>query len=131
MKLPQACLEILLNADGKALATTDGDNIHVIPVSSIRVVEDKIQLVNYFFGQTLKNIQANQNVSLAVWKGLEGYQVKANAYHYTEGDEFESVKKWIGAVLPKRIVKGVLILEPIKVLDVSADANRAGRVVMQ
>lgn len=128
-KLPDECVEVLLNATGKALATCGDGEINVVPVSSIRVVEGKIQLVNYFFGKTLKNITKDENVSLAVWKGLQGYQIKATAQYETEGDVFTEITAWIKETIPDRVVKGVLILTPTKVYDVSADVSRAGVVV--
>lgn len=124
--LPNDCIEVILNATGKALATSSDGEVHVVPVSSVRVVDGKIQLVNYFFGKTLSNLLDNPKVSLAVWKGLVGYQIKASAKHETEGEVFEEIKAWIKETIPDRIVKGVLILTPEKIYDVSADSTRAG-----
>ncbi len=130
MKIPEQCIDILLQADGKALATYSPEaGLHVVPVSSIKVVGDTIVLVNYFFGQTLKNLEENPHVSLAAWKGLEGYQIKATAEYKTEGEIFVDVVAWIKETIPSRVVKGVLLLTPTKITDVSADASRAGQIV--
>ncbi len=130
MRIPNACEAMVLQADGKALATLSVDNeVNVVPVSSVRIIDGKIVLVNYFFGKTLENIEQNPAVSLACWKGLEGYQIKALAGYETEGKMFEEIKAWINEILPERLVKGVLVLTPMAVFDVSANATRAGRVV--
>lgn len=120
------CAEMILSATGKALATYGNGEVHVVPISSVRVVDGKIQLVNYFFGQTLRNLVIDPRVSLAVWKGLEGYQIKALAKYETEGEAFEEITAWIKETLPDRVVKGVVILTPEKIYDVSADSTRAG-----
>ncbi|MEK7462664.1 MAG: pyridoxamine 5'-phosphate oxidase family protein [Patescibacteria group bacterium] len=130
MKIPQQCLSILQAADGKALATFSAESgAHVVPVSSIRIEGDTILLVNYFFGQTLKNIEKNPRVSLAAWQGLEGFQIKATARHEINGEVFDSVVAWIKETIPSRVVKGVVVLTPTEIYDVSADSTRAGTIV--
>lgn len=126
MKLSQKVIDIVLNADGKALATHYKDSVNVVPVSSIKIVEDRIWLINYFFAKTLQNIIGNPHASLACWKELEGYQIKAKVTYVTDGDAFNEAKRWIADILPERIVKGLLILEPTEVFDVSASKERAG-----
>jgi hypothetical protein len=130
MQLPTVCVEMLLNAEAKALATKGSDgSLNVVPVSTLKMAGEEIVLVNYFFGQTLKNLQSNSEVALAYWKGLEGYQIQAVARHETAGPLFEEVVEWIKEILPERVVKGIVILTPQSVRDVSADATRAGQVV--
>lgn len=130
MKLPQNFVDFLLQAEGKALATMGSESgVHVVPVSSVRVVGDEIVLVNYFFGQTLKNIEENPEVALSCWTGLSGYQVKAKARHETTGELFDEVVAWIEETIPGRVVKGVLILTPTKMFDVSAGANAGKEIV--
>jgi uncharacterized protein len=121
---------MLLNAEAKALATKGSDGrVNVVPVSTLKLAGDEIVLVNYFFGQTLENIQINPEVALAYWKGLEGYQIQAVARHETMGPLFEEVVAWIKEILPERVVKGIVVLTPQSVRDVSADSARAGQVV--
>lgn len=126
MTLDKKITDILLHADGKALATIGGDFPHVVPVSTIKVVDDQIILVNYFFNATLENILTNQNVALSCWKGLSGYQIKAIASYETNGIRFDEVTDWITEILPERIVKGILILTPVAIFDVTATAKKPG-----
>lgn len=121
--------QALLDAEAKALATyCEADGVSVVPVSSVRVVDDKVILVNYFFGQTVKNIEANPNVALTFWSGLSGYRIKAKATYKTEGEIFDEVVGWIKDTLPTRVVKGVLVLEPVVLYDISAGPE-AGKMV--
>jgi len=131
MKLQPEVTDILLNADGKALATFSSDTgINVVPVSSIKIENDQIILVNYFFRQSLKNIMDNPQVSLAAWKGLEGFQIKATGEHLTEGSQFDEVVKWVAQTLPDRVVKGIIVLTPTAVFNVSANSDLAGTAVV-
>jgi uncharacterized protein len=119
----------LLKAEGKALATySKAEGVSVVPVSSVRVMDNKIVLVNYFFGQTVCNIEENPDVALTFWTGLKGYRIKATAKHQTEGSIFDEVVGWIKETIPSRVVKGVLILTPVAVYDISA-GSEAGKKV--
>lgn len=126
MKLTQSITDMILNAESKALATNISDTLNVVPVSTVKIINDQIILVNYFLGKTLENIQKNPHVALACWKGLEGYQIKGRIEHVVSGELFDSITSWVKKILPKRVVKGILVLTPEEIFDVSADANRAG-----
>ena len=126
MKLPDDVTDMVLTADAKALSTIMENAAHVVPVSTVKMVDNEIMLVNYFMGQTLKNIQANSRVSLTCWKGLNGYQIKATAAYLTEGDLFNKTVIWIREILPTRVVKGLLLLTPYEVYDVSATIEHPG-----
>ncbi len=123
MKLPNEVSDMVLSADSKALATTYKDTVNVVPVSSIKIVDDKIWLINYFMDKTLKNISHNPRVALVCWKGLSGYQIKAEVTYVTEGDAFAEAKQWIAKILPERIVQGLLILQPTEIFDISASKD--------
>ena len=129
MKLENTIIEMVLNAEAKALATCDSDELNVVPVSTVKIIDDKIILVNYFMGKTLKNIQNNSKVALACWSGLSGCQIKASAEHQTEGKLFDDIKSWVAEILPSRIVKGIIILNPDEVYDISASSERAGNKI--
>lgn len=129
MKIATEVQTALLQAEGKALATySETNGINVVPVSSVRVVDDKVVLVNYFFGQTVKNIEENPEVALTFWSGLSGYRIKAVAEYKTEGEVFDMVTAWIKETIPSRVVKGVLILEPTAVYDISAGAEAGKKI---
>lgn len=130
MKLTPQMIQIFDTADGKALATTVPGCLHVVPVSTAKMYEDKILLVDYFMGKTLENIRKNPDVSLAFWKGLEGFQVKALVEYKTSGEVFDSTVKWVKEILPERTVKGILLLTIHEVYDVSATIDRPGMKVL-
>lgn len=123
MELTKEITDLLLNADSKAFATTGPNGLNVVPVSTIRVVDGKIWLMNYFFRKTIENIVAESHVSLVGWKGFDGYQVKGSVLYVTEGPQFAEAKSWVAQNLRDRIVKGLLILTPEEVHSISPTAT--------
>ncbi len=112
----------LLQADAKALATTSKEGtINVVPVSSIKIEDGKIILVNYFMEKTLENILSNTAVALVAWSKMIGYQIKGSAEYYTSGDVFDRVVAWIKETIPSRIVKGVIVITPTEIHDIAPD----------
>jgi hypothetical protein len=124
--IPERIANILLSADGKALATHGKHGTNVVPVSSVTIVDGEVWLINYFMGKTVDHIEEGSTVALAFWKGFEGYQIRAEVAHHTEGPSFEKAKEWIAGILPDRTVRGLLILSPVDLYDVSAHHERAG-----
>ncbi len=111
--------EFILGAEAKALATYSGNSLNVVPVSSVRVVSGKIWLINYFMDKTLVNILTNKYVALVVWKKMMGYQIKGEAHYVTDGEEFDEAVIWVKSILPDRVVKGLIIINPKEIYDIS------------
>lgn len=131
MELPAKLIDVLENAEGKALATYVPDCLHVVPVSVVKVLpEDKIMLVNYFMTKTADNVQKNPFVSLAFWRGLEGYQIKGEVSYETEGAVFDEAVATAADMYPDRTVKAVLIITPKEVFDVSATIEHPGEKIL-
>lgn len=122
MTLPQTVVDLLLDADCKALATSGPAGLNVVPVSSITIVEGKIWLMNYFFKKTLTNILTEPTVSLVGWKGMEGYQVRGHVSYIEEGSVFEEARTWVKERLPDRVLKGLLVITPEAVHNISPAA---------
>lgn len=115
--------KFVLSADSKALATCLRDHPNVVPVSSIKIVADKIWLINYFMDKTLKNILENKEVALVCWSKMMGYQIKGSISYETKGENFNTAIDWIKEILPEREVKGLLILDPREIHDISPSKN--------
>lgn len=115
--------KFLLVADSKALATYANEDINVVPVSTILVENNEIWLVDYFMNKTLKNILLNENVSITAWKDLFGYQIKCKAKYETEGEKFNKTIDYVKQILPERVVKGVLVLNPKETFDIAPAKN--------
>jgi len=132
MNIPTEIEKFILGADSKALATigTDLQSLNVVPVSTIKISGDKILLVNYFMGKTLENIQNNPHICFTCWKGLAGYKINAIAEHITDGKVFDGIKSWVAEILPDRTVRGVLILTPTEIFDISATAKTPGAKIL-
>lgn len=114
--------EFILSADSKALATVSALGVlNVVPVSSVRVFDGKIVLVNYFMDKTFQNIISNDQVALVAWSKMIGYQIKGKAEYKDSGEVFDMVVSWIKETVPGRVVKGVIIITPIEVHDIAPD----------
>lgn len=116
-------MKFIEQAESKALATFGATGLNVIPVSSLKIVNNKIWLINYFMDKTLQNILANKDVALVCWTKMMGYQIKGTVEYLTEGPEFDQAVAWIHEMLPERVVKGLLILTPSEVHDVAPTKN--------
>ncbi len=112
--------EFILQAPNKALATFGPQGINVVPVSTIRIVEDKILLVNYFMNKTIENIKNNPDISLVCWSGLDGYQIKGEIEYKTSGELFDELTAWAIEKFPEREVHGILLVTPQHIYPISA-----------
>ena len=126
MKLNQTITDAILGSQSKALATHGPLGVHVTPVSTIRVQNNQILLVNYFMRRTLENLLENPDISLACWKGLEGIRIKGTATYVTAGEEVEEISAWAREHVSDRTVHGVIVIEPHELHDVSATAKVPG-----
>ena len=111
--------KFILSAESKALATYANGVLNVVPVSSIKIVNGKIWLINYFMDKTLANILKNKNVALVCWRKMIGYQIKGCVSYETQGENFDLAVGWIREILPERLVRGLIILEPQEIHDIS------------
>ncbi len=124
MKLSPEIQTILMHSEAKVLATVADNDVNVVPVSSIKIVDGKIWLVNYFFEKTIANIIKNPKVALTFWIGLRGYQIKANVNYVTDGVDFNAAVNWITEIHPNRLVRGLLVLDVTAIFDISIHNKR-------
>lgn len=115
---PQA-IDFILNADGKALATAGLHGINVVPISTVRIVDNRIWLMNYFMKKTLENILEQPQVAFACWRGLDGVQIKGRVEYTESGWAVAEARTWVTQNVPNRVVKGLLILTPEEVYSVA------------
>jgi len=81
-------LRELIEENAMSFATTDeNNNPHVIGVAYVKVVSpNQILITDNYMKTTLKNLENNRNVALAVWnKDWKGYQLKGIAEYFTSG----------------------------------------------
>lgn len=115
--------QFVLRADSKALATIGPKGLNVVPVSSVKIVDGNIWLVNYFMDKTVANIKADSHVSLVCWSDMFGYQIKGTVEYIEDGSTFEEAKAWIHDILPDRTVLGLLIITPSEIFDIAPAKN--------
>jgi predicted pyridoxine 5'-phosphate oxidase superfamily flavin-nucleotide-binding protein len=116
----------LQTAEAKALATQGPAGLNVVPVSVITVTDREIHLYDFFMRKTVENIKAEGTVALTAWSGLEGVQVRAMAEYVTDGAVFTAAQTEMQERFPERVLKGVVVLMPTAVYDISAGVERAG-----
>lgn len=111
--------DVLSTAAAKAFATYGNTGINVVPVSMIRVNDDTIWLFDFFMDKTVQNLDVKAPVALTAWTDMKGIQVKADAQYIMDGDEFTEAVVWVKEQNPARVVKGLIILTPTKIHDIS------------
>lgn len=119
MSLSTKIAKTLTDATAKALATTGEHGINVVPVSILKVNDDSIWLFDFFMDKTITNITTNTDVALTAWTDMIGVQIKAVATYHTEGAEFDAAVAWVKTQNPDRVTRGLLILKPTAVFDIS------------
>jgi predicted pyridoxine 5'-phosphate oxidase superfamily flavin-nucleotide-binding protein len=85
----------------------------------IKVNQDSIWLFDFFMDKTRQNIQNNSAVALTAWTDMTGLQLRATAEYVTSGESFTQAVAWVQTQNPERVVKGLIILTPTDIFDVS------------
>jgi predicted pyridoxine 5'-phosphate oxidase superfamily flavin-nucleotide-binding protein len=119
MSLSTKVIETINIASAKALATNGPEDINVVPVSMIKVNSDSIWLFDFFMDKTVANLKQDKTVALTTWTDMVGIQIKAKAEYLTEGENFDQAVAWVATQNPDRVVKGLIILEPTAIYDIS------------
>lgn len=85
----------LIEENWVAFATADEEgNPHCIAVADVKVVsENQILIGDNYMAQTKKNLETNQNVSLVVSDGDDGFGLKGTAEYIRGGKWLDEVKK--------------------------------------
>lgn len=117
--------KLILQASAKALASYNDGDINVVPVSTVKIVDDTIWLVDYFMEKTAANIKKNPHVSLVCRKDMIGYQIKGIVLYLESGELFDTACEWIKPIHPDRTVKGLIVLKPAGVFDIAPAKDTA------
>lgn len=110
---------ILETAPAKALATKNSEDVNAVPISMIKVNETDIWLFDFFMNRTAKNVLTTARCALTAWEGMMGVQIKGNVTYITEGEAFDEAVAWVQTQNPERVVKGLLVIEPTAIFDIS------------
>jgi predicted pyridoxine 5'-phosphate oxidase superfamily flavin-nucleotide-binding protein len=119
MAITTTLKQVLETAEAKALATTGPAGLNVVPVSMIKINDDSIWLFDFFMEKTATNVEAESTVSLTAWTNMVGVQVKGTVKYLTAGEEFTAGVNWCQAQNPDLVVKGLLVMTPTEVFDIS------------
>ena len=112
-----------------AFGTASKDGIpNVVAIGSKKVVGDnKIWIIDTYFKKTKRNLMENNKVSITMWQGSEGYQLKGEADYYSSGKLFNRAKKWILELKPGKKVKGVVEIKVTAIYSITPNPKEAGR----
>lgn len=119
MRITPVVQTILETAPAKALATSCPGDINVVPVSMIRVGESTIWLFDFFMNKTAHNACSSSACALTVWEDMKGLQIKGDVTYVTEGESYDEAVNWVCEHNPDRTVKGLLIIKPTAIFDIS------------
>lgn len=122
MEFSEAVRTCIEEADAKALATYGPAGLNVVPVSVVTLNPTTIQLYNFFMDKTVTNIAVNREVALTAWRGLHGVQVRGEVEYVTAGQAFETAVNEMRTRFPERTLRGVILIAPTAVFDVSVSA---------
>lgn len=119
MRITSTVKTILETAPAKAFATTCPEDINVVPVSMIRVNDSSIWLFDFFMNKTAHNACVSSACALTAWEGMKGIQIKGSVTYVTGGELFDEAVEWVQIQNPERVVKGLLIIDPTAIFDIS------------
>jgi len=119
MRITPIVQTVLEAAPAKAFATTCPESINVVPGSMNKVNESAIWLFDFFMTKTAHNARTSSACALTAWEDMKGIQIKGEVAYVTEGELYDEAVTWVYEQNPDRIVKGLLIIEPTKIYDIS------------
>jgi len=120
MQLTTEIQTFINTASAKALATNGPAGLNNVPVSVVTADVDQVILYNFFMNKTAANMAASDtSVSLAIWEGLQGIQLRATAISYNEGDLFATHQAVMQQQFPDRTLHSIIVLTPTELFDVS------------
>jgi len=104
---------------------------NVVPIASKKIVnDDTILVIDTFFKKTKENILQNKNVSIAMWEGSKGYQIKGLSTYHSNGETFDEAKGWILKLKPNKIIKGVVEIKITDIYSITPTREEAGMRIM-
>jgi len=132
MKIPDEIKQFFESVPVMAFSTADKDGKpNVVAIASKKIVDDEtIWVIDTFFKKTKENLLQNNKVSIAMWKGYKGYQIKGIAKYHSEGPIFKEAKNWILKLKPQKIVKGVVEIKVTEIYSITPTYEEAGRRIV-
>jgi len=127
-KIPDVIKQFFETISIMAFSTVDKNGTpNVVPIASKKIVnDDTILVIDTFFKKTKENILQNKNVSIAMWEGSKGYQIKGLSTYHSKGETFDEAKEWILKLKPNKIVKGVVEIKITDIYSITPTREEAG-----
>lgn len=127
-KIPDEIKQFFETIPIMAFSTVDKNGTpNVVPIASKKIVnDDTILVIDAFFKKTKENILQNKNVSIAMWEGSKGYQIKGLSTYHSKGETFDEAKDWILKLKPNKIVKGIVKIKITDIYSITPTREEAG-----
>jgi len=127
-KIPDVIKQFFETISIMAFSTVDKNGTpNVVPIASKKIVnDDTILVIDTFFKKTKENILQNKNVSIAMWEGSKGYQIKGLSTYHSKGETFDEAKDWILKLKPNKIIKGVVEIRITDIYSITPTREEAG-----
>ena len=127
-KVPDEIKQFFETIPIMAFSTVDKNGTpNVVPIASKKIVnDDTILVIDTFFKKTKENILQNKNVSIAMWEGSKGYQIKGLSTYHSKGETFDEAKDWILKLKPNKIIKGVVEIRITDIYSITPTREEAG-----
>jgi len=127
-KIPDVIKQFFETISIMAFSTVDKNGTpNVVPIASKKIVnDDTILVIDTFFKKTKENILQNKNVSIAMWEGSKGYQIKGLSTYHSKGETFDEAKDWILKLKPNKIIKGVVEIKITDIYSITPTREEAG-----
>jgi uncharacterized pyridoxamine 5'-phosphate oxidase family protein len=90
-------LKKFIESNAMALSTIGiNGKPHNIAVAYVKVIDDRLIITNAHIKESVKNIEKNENVSIAIWnkeweKACVGYEIMGKAENHISGKWFDFV----------------------------------------
>lgn len=126
--MEQTVSQCVLEAEAKALATCAEGDINVVPVSLVRIVDEKIWLIDFFMEKTVRNLMKNPRASLACWKDTMGYQIKGSVEYLQQGTLYNQACQWVATIKPDKKLKGLIVFTPEEIFDIAPAKDTGERM---
>jgi len=128
VKVSEEIKQFFITIPIMAFSTVDKNGVpNVVPIASKKIAnDDTILVIDKFFKKTKENILQNKSVSIAMWKGSKGYQIKGLATYHSKGKAFDEAKDWILKIKPNKIVKGVVEIKIADIYSITPTREEAG-----
>jgi predicted pyridoxine 5'-phosphate oxidase superfamily flavin-nucleotide-binding protein len=114
VKMPPEVRETLEKQKPIPIATASKEGTpNVVYVGLLKILDDEnLMLADNFFNKTAHNLEENPKMSIICYSSetKKSFQIKGSTTICKEGEDYESMKKWVQGINPKLPAKGCVMV---------------------